>query len=268
MIVDAFTDRPFAGNPAAVCLLQGQPSDRWMGLVAAEVNLSETAFCWPEGDGWRLRWFTPRVEVPLCGHATLATAHVIWDQGLAPGTEAVRFETLSGRLTATRDRDRIELDLPASPLEELGPLRRQEVATALGLDVVYAALGGHQYLAEVNSAAAVRSATPDLRAVASLEQQGLIVTAPGDQPGVDYVLRYFAPNAGIAEDPVTGSAQCRAGPHWQRRLGRSELVARQLSSRGGTLFVRVGAGRVGVAGHAVTVARCELSQEASPAHGA
>lgn len=288
-VVDAFTDTPFTGNPAGVCLLDEEPPAAWMAAVAAEANLSETAFCWPERGGtepgvWRLRWFTPRVEVPLCGHATLATARVMLDTGRAQGGQPIAFETLSGRLTALAAGDTIQLDFPAQPPSPAGPDMEGRLARALGVEVTYAgasagassigtgpragapaAGGGRRLMAVTAGAGAVRSARPDLAAVAALDYQGVILTSAGADAGAggdgaDYVMRYFAPNAGIPEDPVTGSAQCTAGPYWAERTGRRSLVARQVSARGGTLYVEVGGGRVAIAGHAVVSFTGHLTQ--------
>lgn len=271
--VDAFTDRPFTGNPAAVCLPESAPSEPWMAAMAAEMNLAETAFCWPEAEAWRLRWFTPAVEVPLCGHATVATAHVMWEEGVVAPKEAIAFETLSGRLSARADGALIELDFPALPPTALERGGVAELSGLFATDVAYAGVeaGGAagerrdradtKALVELGSAGAVRDLRPDLAGIARLGYQGLVVTAPGDSEGVDYVLRFFAPNAGIPEDPVTGSAQCVAGPHWAARTGRQDLMAAQVSPRGGRLRVRVLGDRVAIAGHAVTVSRGRLAVE-------
>lgn len=255
--VDAFTDTPFAGNPAAVCLLDGAAPEAWMQLVAAEVNLSETAFVWPlEAGRWGLRWWTPTVEVPLCGHATLATAHVLLEEGRAGGSDPLRFETASGELTAAAEGDRIRLHFPAY---EPRPLSRREEAAVralAGTDVAEVVGYGPKVLARLADRAAVESVRPDLAALRALPHEGLIVTAEAGTVTPGYVLRYFAPAVGVAEDPVTGSAQCAAGPFWRRRTGVAELAAEQLSARGGRLVVTVGDdGRVAIAGRAVTVIR-------------
>ncbi len=254
--VDAFTSRPFAGNPAAVCFLPGPRPDDWLQLVAREMNLSETAFLLPEGDGFRLRWFTPAVEVDLCGHATLASAHVLWEEGrLDPAREAV-FESRSGRLTATRRGEMIELDFPASPPEPAGGA--PELAQALGVEPLYVGRSKFDYLVLVDSAERVRRLHPDFAALKRAPVRGVIVTAAADEPGVDFVSRFFAPAVGVDEDPVTGSAHCCLGPFWQERLGKSELHAHQVSARGGALRVRVVGERVLLGGRAVTVLRREL----------
>jgi PhzF family phenazine biosynthesis protein len=262
-VVDAFSSVPFGGNPAGVCLLANPPHQDWMAAVAAEVNLSETAFCWPEDRGWRLRWFTPALEVPLCGHATLATACVLWHEGRAPVGLPITFRTLSGELTATGVDKHIELDFPAQSATPLDRRRTAETASALGVDVVQAVASDRQVLAEVRTEAEVKSARPDSQAVSRLGGVGTILTAASGAGGADYVLRYFAPNAGIEEDPVTGSAQCLAGPYWAGRTGRRQFMARQVSKRGGTLYVGVGADRVSIAGEAVIVFAGALQQAAS-----
>ena len=262
-VADAFTDRPFAGNPAAVCPLEAPAPEAWMRRVAAEMNLSETAFLAPEGEAWRLRWFTPAAEVDLCGHATLASAHVLWETGrLAPGAEA-RFHTRSGLLTATRRDGRIWLDLPATPVEPVAP--PDGLLEALGLcaaDVRPRPVGRSRfdYLVELEDEAAVRALQPDLGALKRIEARGVIVTARGEQH--DFVSRFFAPRLRVEEDPVTGSAHCALGPYWQQRTGRDVFEAHQASARGGTLAVRVRGDRVHLGGHAVTVWRGELVQPA------
>jgi PhzF family phenazine biosynthesis protein len=252
-VVDAFSGVPFAGNPAGVCILEGPVAAGWMGAVAAEVNLSETAFCWPEAGGWRLRWFTPSVEVDLCGHATLAASCVLWQEGRAPVGTPIVFHTNSGDLTAVPVDSRIELDFPAQVATPLDTARAADLAGALGVDLVGSAASDKQILAEVRTPDEVVAARPDMSAVRRLGGVGVILTAADGGDGADYVLRYFAPNAGVVEDPVTGSAQCLAGPYWAARTGRHQLVARQVSTRGGTLYVGVSEERVAVAGGAVVV---------------
>ncbi len=255
--VDAFTDRPFAGNPAAVCVLPSPAGPAWMQDVAREMNLSETAFLHAEGDGYRLRWFTPAVEVDLCGHATLAAAHVLWEEGHLSADRQARFQTRSGLLTADRRSEWIELDLPAT-----GPVPAPPPAgliEALGVTPGYVGKTRFDYLLEVASEAAVRTLQPDFRTLAGVEARGIIVTARASTPGFDFVSRFFAPRAGVAEDPVTGSAHCALGPYWQARLGTAEFVAYQASARGGTVRVRVLGERVRLGGRAVTVLRGELA---------
>ncbi|HEX2162440.1 MAG TPA: PhzF family phenazine biosynthesis protein [Thermoanaerobaculia bacterium] len=266
--IDAFTERPFAGNPAAVCLLDAPRDERWMLAVAAEMNLSETAFLVRRGgdgedaDGFDLRWFTPACEVDLCGHATLASAHRLWEGGeLAAGEEA-RFHTRSGLLTARRGGDGwIEMDFPARRPREVEP--PAGLAEALGAPVRWTGAGGDDLLALLDDEAAVRGLAPDLGAVARLPVRGLIVTAAAD-PGADhdFVSRFFAPAVGVPEDPVTGSAHCCLGPFWAARLGREEVVGFQASARGGVVRVRPREDRVTLAGRAVTVLVAELTAEA------
>ena len=253
---DAFTDRPFSGNPAAVCVLRRQPEDAWMRSVAREMNVSETAFLTPEADGFRLRWFTPAVEVDLCGHATLASAHVLWEDGhLAPGAQA-RFHTRSGPLLADRRGDWIELDFPAKPaLPAEPPAGLLEALGATGK----ASRNQFDYLVEVASEAAVRALAPDFTALKKVEARGIIVTARSDAPAFHFVSRFFAPAVGVDEDPVTGSAHCALAPYWAERLGRTEMTAYQASARGGVVRVRMAGDRVILGGQAVTVLRGELS---------
>ncbi len=254
--VDAFTDRAFAGNPAAICLLPAPRDDRWMQAVASEMNLSETAFLLAEGAGYRLRWFTPKVEVDLCGHATLASAHVLWSEGRVPPDEPIRFHTNSGLLMATRRGDLIELDFPLDPPSEVAP--PPGLLEALGVTPKYVGKGRFDSLVEVESEDVVRKMAPDFARLGLVEVRGVIVTARSASPPYDFVSRFFAPWAGINEDPVTGSAHCCLGPYWRDRLGKSEFVAYQASARGGVVHVRVAEDRTYLGGQAVTVLRGEL----------
>jgi len=253
-VVDAFTSEPFAGNPAAVCLLEDARSDRWLQAVAAEMNLSETAFLWREGPGYRLRWFTPAVEVPLCGHATLASAHLLFESGRAGGDE-LRFATQSGELRAARRADGIELDFPAFRFEPA--LLPVAVAVALGVTRLessrVARLNGDSFLVEVASEREVRGARPDARALLAAGAPSVILTTRSETPGFDFVSRYFAPGAGIDEDPVTGAAHCALAPYWAKKLGKAELTGFQASKRGGVVGVRALGERVALRGQAVTV---------------
>jgi predicted PhzF superfamily epimerase YddE/YHI9 len=246
--VDAFTDAPFGGNPAAVCVLQGPAPDAWMQSVAAEMNLSETAFAWPELDAWRLRWFTPRVEVDLCGHATLATAHVLFARD--ERERNVRFLTRSGELRAARRGNGIELDFPALPVREAAP--PAGLREALGALPVSFSQSRFDGVAELESEEIVRGLRPDFAALSALDARGLIVTSRGAAP-YDFVSRCFYPAVGIDEDPVTGSAHCALAPYWAERLGRSEMTAYQASPRGGIVRVRLAGDRVFLGGRAVTV---------------
>jgi PhzF family phenazine biosynthesis protein len=259
--VDAFTAEPFAGNPAAVCLLEGGEDPGWMQRVAAEMNLSETAFLRPAGAGtYGLRWFTPTVEVELCGHATLASAHVLWSEGLAGAGQAVRFDTASGALAARPGEDgTIWLDFPATPATPVDP--PEGLLDALGGGPGgFVGLGRFDYLVELGDEAAVRGLAPDVRRLDGLGTRGVIVTAGADAgpAGYDFVSRCFAPAAGIDEDPVTGSAHCTLGPFWAARLGREELTGFQASRRGGLVRVRPEGDRVLLGGRAVTVLRGRL----------
>jgi predicted PhzF superfamily epimerase YddE/YHI9 len=254
--VDAFTKRPFAGNPAAVCVLSGPRPDGWMRDVAREMNLSETAFLYPELDGYRLRWFTPAVEVDLCGHATLASAHVLWEDGHLPADFEARFHTRSGLLLADRRGDWIELDFPAKIAGEAEPPRG--LLAALGVKAVGVSRNQFDYLVEVESESEVRSAAPDATALRRVDARGIIVTARSSIAGFDFVSRFFAPAVGVDEDPVTGSSHCALAPYWSARLGKPELTAYQASARGGVVRVRVNGDRVVLAGQAVTVMRAEL----------
>jgi PhzF family phenazine biosynthesis protein len=252
-VVDAFTDQCYRGNPAAVCLLDEPRDAAWMQSVAAEMNLAETAFLHPVADGFALRWFTPTVEVDLCGHATLASAHVLWQDGhLAPG-EIARFHTLSGLLTAKRGPSEILLDFPATPpVESPHPAG---LAEALGV-MEYRWVGETRFdlLVEVDRERTVRSLEPDMSALANIERRGIIVTAAPDakQP-YDFVSRFFAPASGVPEDPVTGSAHCALGPYWRQRIGRDRMVGYQASARGGTVSVTCLGDRVLLGGTAVVV---------------
>ena len=254
--VDAFTDRWFAGNPAAVCLLPAPRDEKWMQDVAREMNLSETAFLHRQRDGYHLRWFTPAIEVDLCGHATLASAHVLWEAGHLKPTEPARFHTRSGLLTATRQGDWIELDFPATPAEPT--TAPPELLRALRSTPRYVGQSKFDYLVEVESEEKLRALRPDFTLLATIPIRGIIVTARSASPPYDFVSRFFAPQSGVAEDPVTGSAHCCLGPFWQARLGKSEFLAYQASERGGVVRVRVGEGRVYLGGQAVTVLRGEL----------
>jgi predicted PhzF superfamily epimerase YddE/YHI9 len=254
-LVDAFADRPFAGNPAGVCPLDGPwPADVWMQSVAMEMNQAETAFVRPDGDGWGLRWFTPRVEVDLCGHATLAAAHVLWTTGRADG--GLRFRTRSGMLTAARRADGIELDFPAEPAS---PAADDEVLAALGVPAArFVGRNRFDVLVELPSEAAVRAVAPDFRALATVPARGVIVTARSDDGRYDFVSRFFAPACGIDEDPVTGSAHCCLADYWGRALEKDEMVGYQASARGGVVRVRRAGDRVKLIGTAVTVLEGKL----------
>lgn len=255
--VDAFTDTPYGGNPAAVCLLPAERDADWMQLVAREMNLAETAFLVRGDDGFSLRWFTPTVEVELCGHATLASAHVLWEEGHLAAGETARFHTRSGLLTAVRRDGRIWLDFPA--LRENPVPWPEGIESALGAAPRYVGLNAIDYLVEVDSEETVRGLRPDLAVLRRFGARGVIVTSRARVPEYDFVSRFFAPGAGIDEDPVTGSAHCCLGPFWEPRLSRSELTGYQASARGGFVRVRCRGDRVDLGGNAVTVLRGALA---------
>ncbi len=260
--IDAFADRPFGGNPAAVCLLRAFPGDAWMQHLAREMNLSETAFLVRRDDAFDLRWFTPNSEVDLCGHATLAAAHLLWETRVLEQDQPAVFHTRSGRLAAHRRDGRIEMDFPAEPADEIAP--PAALLRALGAQPVYAGRNRMDYLLALPVEADVRALTPDMSRLAQLDTRGVIVTAPADGDDFDFVSRFFAPAFGVPEDPVTGSAHCCLAPFWGQRLGKAALVGYQASARGGVVHVRLHGDRVLLGGHAVTVLRGELFPAADP----
>jgi PhzF family phenazine biosynthesis protein len=256
-LVDAFTDTPFAGNPAAVCLLEAPRDDGWMQAVAAEMNLPATAFVRAAGDGFEIRWFTATTELELCGHGTLAAAHVLWESGRVAPEAVARFQTPSGRLSAARREGWIELDFPAAPASvEEAPT---DLIASLGVSAKWTGRNRLDWLVEVESASVVRAVAPDLARLGAVPTRGVIVTAPADDTRADFVSRFFAPRAGIPEDHVTGSAHCCLGPYWAARLGREALTGHQASPRGGFVRVRSAGERVILGGRAVTVLRGELA---------
>jgi PhzF family phenazine biosynthesis protein len=255
-VVDAFTDTPFAGNPAAVCVLPEERDRAWMQLVAREMNLSETAFLLLRPDHVALRWFTPTVEVDLCGHATLASAHALWERGLLPQDRPIRFRTKSGELFAARDGDWITLDFPALP--SVPSDAPPGLVDALGAKPKAVWKYKFDYLVELASEAAVRDHTPDHGMLGRLPVRGIVVTAAATTPGFDFVSRFFAPGSGVNEDPVTGSAHCALGPYWAAKLGKNEFTAYQASARGGIVRVAVKGDRVMLGGKAVTVLNAQL----------
>jgi PhzF family phenazine biosynthesis protein len=254
--VDAFTKEPFRGNPAGVCILPGPGDEGWMQNVAREMNLSETAFLHQQEEGFNLRWFTPALEVELCGHATLASAHILWEAGHLKPDEGARFHTLSGLLTAERAGDWIELDFPAEPEAPVTP--PDDLSRALGVTPKYVGANRFDYLVEVDSEETVRNMQPDFTLLGRISTRGVMVTSRAASPEYDFISRFFAPGVGINEDPVTGSAHCCLGPFWSNRLGRNEFVAYQASARGGIVRVRVSGERVHLGGQAITVLRGEL----------
>lgn len=255
--VDAFTHERFKGNPAAVCVLEQERDLAWMQNVAAEMNLSETAFVVPRGDGaFGIRWCTPATEVALCGHATLASSHVLFETGRVPADATITFQSKSGPLRARRSGRWIELDFPACPESTAEP--PPDLAPALGVAPIYAGKNDEDYLVLVDSERTVREMAPDFQLLKRLGTRGVMVTAPAGTAGFDFVSRFFAPGVGINEDPVTGSAHCCLGPFWMQRLHKNELVGFQASPRGGVVRVRVAGVRVFLGGEAVTVLRGEL----------
>lgn len=249
--VDAFADRPFSGNPAAVCLLDAPAEPAWMQQVAAEMNLSETAFVSPAEDGFDLRWFTPAVEVDLCGHATLASAHVLFETETLAAATPARFHTRSGLLTVGRRDEGYEMDFPADPPAPC--TAPAGLAAALGAEPVAVLQGRVDLVVRLADAASVRGLTPDFAALRRIKARGIIVTAAGDKPDCDFVSRFFGPQVGIDEDPVTGSAHCTLAPYWAAELDRDRLSAYQVSARGGRLSLALDGDRVRIGGRAVTV---------------
>lgn len=254
--VDAFTNQPFSGNPAAVCVLPEPADPAWMQNLALDMNLSETAFVHPIEGGFGLRWFTPTVEVALCGHATLASAHVLWEDRGFDRSQPIRFHTKSGWLICTQEPNGISMDFPSKPLTPADP--PPGLLESLGVRAVTVGSNKMDYLVEVESEAVVRAAAPDFKLLATVDARGVIVTARSDSEDFDFVSRFFAPAAGVDEDPVTGSAHCALGPYWSAKLGKAKMTARQLSARGGTVTVRVESDRTHLGGQAVTVATGEL----------
>ena len=264
--VDAFTDKPFGGNPAAVCMLPEPRDEIWMQQVAREMNLSETAFLHQEEDGFNLRWFTPSVEVDLCGHATLASGHILWEEGMLPRQQQARFHTRSGLLTAKKKGDEVELNFPATPEEPT--TAPPGLSEALGLMPKYIGKSKFDYLLEVDSEELVRKLSPDFSLLRKVPIRGIIVTSSADSSEYDFVSRFFAPAVGVDEDPVTGSAHCCLGPFWSKKSGKSDFVAYQASPRGGIVRVKVSGDRVYLGGKAVTVFRGELTDRCLKREGA
>lgn len=255
--VDAFTNVPFSGNPAAVCVMQEARSDEWLRKVAREMNLSETAFLVPRNGDFDLRWLTPAVEVDLCGHATIGSAHVLWQDGHLPGGKQARFHTRSGLLTADRRGDWIELDFPAkiATAADAPP----ELLPALGVPAPVAVTRNQfDYMVEVESEQQLRSLKPDHTALRRIPVRGVIVTARSSAAEFDFVSRFFAPQSGIDEDPVTGSAHTALGPYWAAKLGKKEMTGYQASARGGVVRVRLNGDRVILGGQAVTIMEATL----------
>jgi PhzF family phenazine biosynthesis protein len=250
-LVDAFTRSPFRGNTAGVCIPDGPADAAWMQQVAAELNHSETAFLYPEGETWNLRWFTPAKEVELCGHGTLAAALILYETGRIPGDIPVTFTTLSGRLSAWKDGDWISMDFPAEPPATSMPV--PGLGRALGIEPMYTGRNRFDILVELPLADDVCSLEPDMEALAPIRARGIIVTAVSDIPGTDFVSRFFAPSVGVPEDPVTGSAHCCLAPYWGEKLKKIEMTGFQCSARGGSVRVKLAGDRVIISGHAVQV---------------
>ena len=252
--VDAFTDKPFRGNPAGVCILESKPTDKWMQDIASEMNLAETAFLLPMDDGYSLRWFTPNSEIDLCGHATLASAHILSEKGYIIEGREVNFFTKSGLLTAVSDDGWIRLNFPATPEKKVeAPVGLVE---ALDIEPLYVGKSVFNYIIEVETEDIVRNLKPDFTKLLRIDMHGVIVTAKSKE--YDFASRFFAPAIGIFEDSVTGSAHCCLGPYWKNRLGKNEFIAYQASSRGGELRVRVLDDRVLISGKAVTILEGEI----------
>jgi PhzF family phenazine biosynthesis protein len=255
-VVDAFTNQPFLGNPAAVCLSENPCDETWMRNVAREMNLAETAFAHPIDGGYSLRWLTPKVEVDLCGHATLATAHVLWQTGKLRSDEAARFHTRSGWLICRQNHGWIEMDFPALATEFCEA--PNGLATAIHAEPQSFHRTSMDYLVEIASAGQLRELVIDMNAVALFPVRGLIVTAKSDVPEYDFISRFFAPACGVNEDPVTGSAHCALGPYWSKKLGKTSLVAYQASERGGIVRMKTLEDRVLLEGQAVLMSKVEF----------
>ena len=255
--IDAFTNKIFKGNPAGVCILPGPADEQWMQDIAMEMNLAETAFIYRSDDGFNLRWFTPETEVNLCGHATLASAHILWETGLLKNEDEAVFFTKSGRLSARKDGEYIILNFPTE--KDMQIETPEELKKSLKVPILYTGQNRMDYIVEVDNEETVRNLEPDLEIMKRLNTRGVIVTSRSANPEYDFVSRFFAPGAGIPEDPVTGSAHCCLGPYWEKRLGKIELTSYQASKRGGTLKVTINGDRVFIGGKAVTVFCAHLS---------
>ena len=256
--VDAFTDQPFAGNPAAVCVSPAPLNETLMQRIATEMNLSETAFLYPlaEAGNYSLRWFTPTAEIDLCGHATLASAHVLWTEGHLAADITARFHTKSGELSVAPQGELLRMDFPAQPVQDAS-VSPNLVGAMNHADIVHCSRNRVNILVELRSQKAVANLIPDFDKFKKLNCQGVIVTSAGDAP-YDFVSRYFVPSMGIPEDPVTGSSHCSLAPYWQAKLGKDKMVAYQASTRGGVIHVECTAERIYISGQAVTVMRGEL----------
>jgi PhzF family phenazine biosynthesis protein len=258
--VDAFSDQPFSGNPAAVCILTKPVSDSWMHNLAMEMNLSATAFLLEEEEGYNLRWFTPAREVELCGHATLAAAHTLWDLGYLKPHQEAHFSTLSGTLNAQFRESWIELDFPAEP--EQRSTHPKELVEGLGVPVAYVGKNRFDYLVAIESEEVLRGIKPDFSILTKLQARGVVVTARSSNREFDFVSRWFGPQVGINEDQVTGSAHCCLALYWADILKKAELVAYQASQRGGVVRMRLKGDRVFLSGQAVTIFTGEVAETA------
>ena len=255
-IVDAFASNPFTGNPAAVCLLDRERDDAWLQAFAGEMNLSETAYVLPRADGWSLRWFTPLVEVELCGHATLATSHVLWETGRLQCDAPAIFHTRSGKLVCRREDQWIAMDFPAEPPHEVEWMA--DLIDGLGVRPLFVGRNRMDVIACLDSEQAVRDVVANQTALGRIKCRGIIITARSSG-SYDFVSRAFFPSCGVPEDPVCGSAHCCLGPFWQERLGKSELVGHQVSQRGGIVRVQCNGKRVTLSGKAITILNGKLS---------
>ena len=254
--VDAFTNQPFAGNPAAVCPLDGPRDAVWMQQVALEMNLSETAFLWKQGDLWSLRWFTPTVEVDLCGHAPLASAHALWSHGYADPSETLQFTTRSGILTASYADGWITLDFPNEAPHQIATFAA--LNDALGFTPQWVGQNRMDIMVRVETEAQVVDYAPDYMRLATVDTRGIILTAPSSTAGIDFVSRFFGAGAGIGEDPVTGSAHCCLAPYWGEILGKTALIGAQRSARGGIVRTQLVGDRVKLIGQAITIMQAQL----------
>ena len=255
--VDAFAAKAFTGNPAAVCLLEEEVEEEWMQSVAAEMNLSETAFLLPQRNGFGLRWFTPTTEVDLCGHATLASAHVLWNSGCLERSDTARFHTRSGLLTAKLRNGWVELDFPSTPVVPVEP--PLELSDLIGIVPKYVGQSRFDLLIELNDVGELSELNPDYVGLSRLPVRGFIVTGQSDIPEYDFLSRFFAPATGVQEDPVTGSAHCALAPYWAEKLGKKEMIGFQASRRGGEVKVKYMGDRVKLIGQAITVMHGELA---------
>ena len=254
--VDAFTNEAFKGNPAGVCLLSEERSDLWMQNIASEMNLSETAFIYKQNENYSLRWFTPTVEVDLCGHATLASAHILWERKYVKDDSPIKFYTKSGILSATKNRDWIELDFPIEPAENSAI--PDNLLESLSIEPLYVGKNRFDYIIEVESEEIIKNVNPDYKLLSTVNCRGVIITSISKSKDYDFVSRFFAPAAGMNEDPVTGSAHCCLAPYWKEKLNKNEFIAYQTSKRGGILKISIRDDRTYIAGQAVTVFSGEL----------